>query len=59
MRHLLTMMLCAGLVATVLGALAPVSTTRERIKVGLRTWCEFVGVGLLLAVILYFLPWGA
>lgn len=58
MRHLLTMFLFAGLVALVFSGVAPAETTWERVKLGLRTWCEFVLVGLLLAWVVYFFPWG-
>lgn len=55
MTHLLVIMLFAGLVAIVFAAVTP-EVNRSRALYGLKVFAEFVGVGLLLAWILYFLP---
>lgn len=55
MTHLLIMMLFAALVAVVFGVVTR-ETKRERVLYGLKVFGEFVGIGLLLAWLLYFLP---
>lgn len=55
MRHLLVMMLFAGLVAVVFGSVAR-DTMRERALYGLKVFAEFVLIGLALAWLLYYLP---
>ncbi len=57
MKHLLAMALCAALVALVFSIVAPLPTTKARLWAGLRTFGEFMGVGLLLAWVFYFFPW--
>jgi hypothetical protein len=52
------MMLCAALVGLVFGVVSPQKTLRARALTGLRTFGEFMGIGLLLAWLLYFFPWG-
>ncbi len=49
------MMLFATIVAVVFGVVAR-NTGRESILYGLKVFAEFVGIGLALAWILYFLP---
>ena len=56
--HLLAMILFAAFVAVVFGTVGPETTTRGKVLLGLRTWGEFMGIGLLLAWLLYFIPWG-
>jgi hypothetical protein len=55
LTHLLVMMLFAGLVALVFGVVAR-DTSRERALYGLKVFAEFIGIGLALAWLLYFLP---
>lgn len=55
MTHLLVMMLFAGLVGIVMGLVSR-ETAREQFRYGLKVFCEFVIIGLLLAWALYFLP---
>lgn len=55
MKHLLVMMLFAALVAVVFGVVAR-NSQRERLLYGLKVFAEFVGIGLLLAWLLYFFP---
>lgn len=55
MRHLMVMLLFSGLVAVVFGTVAR-DNTRDRVRYGLKIFAEFVGFGLLLAWLLYFLP---
>lgn len=56
MRHFLVMVLFAALASVVFGAMAK-DTPRERVVYGLKVFAEFVGFGLLLGWILYFIPW--
>jgi hypothetical protein len=51
------MALYAALVAIVFSFVSPAETKRARILAGLRVFGEFLGVGLLLAWVVYFLPW--
>ena len=55
MTHLLVMMLFAAIVALVFGVVAR-DTGRERVLYGLKVFGEFMGIGLVLAWLLYFLP---
>ncbi|HKQ99919.1 MAG TPA: hypothetical protein VJT09_04555 [Pyrinomonadaceae bacterium] len=55
MTHLLVMMLFAGIVALVFGVVAR-ETLRDRVLYGLKVFAEFMGIGLALAWLLYFLP---
>ena len=55
MTHFLIMSLFALLVAAVFGVVGR-ETLRERLRYGLKVFAEFVGVGLVLAWVLYFLP---
>jgi hypothetical protein len=55
LTHLLVMMLFSGVVAMVFGAVGR-DTGRERIFYGLKVFAEFMGIGLALAWLLYFLP---
>ena len=56
MRHFLVLVLFAALASVVFGAMAK-DTTRERMTYGLKIFAEFIGFGLLLGWILYFIPW--
>ena len=56
--HVLMMSLYAAMAAVVLAAVDPKSdTTRERILHGLKIFGSFLGIGLLLAWILFPIPW--
>jgi hypothetical protein len=55
LTHLLVMVLFAALVSVVFGAVAR-DTHRERLLYGLKIFAEFIGIGLALAWLLYFLP---
>lgn len=55
MRHLIVMTIFAALVSVVFGAVAR-DTQRERLLYGLKIFLEFMGIGLALAWLLYFLP---
>lgn len=55
MTHLFITMLFAAIVGVVMGLVSR-ETAREQIFYGLKVFCEFVGIGLLLAWALYFLP---
>lgn len=55
MIHFLMMVLFAALVAVVFGIVGR-ETLRERSLYGLKIFAEFLGIGLALAWLLYFLP---
>lgn len=55
MTHLLVMLLFALLVALVFGIVGR-DTAKERALYGLKVFAEFVGIGLALAWLLYYLP---
>ena len=55
MTHLLVMIMFAAIVALVFGVVAK-DTRRERVLYGLKVFAEFIGIGLALAWLLYFLP---
>ncbi len=55
MRHFLVMMAFAALAAVVFGTVAKASN-RERVVYGLKVFGEFMVIGLVLAWILYFIP---
>lgn len=55
MRHFAIMVLFSAVVSVVFGLIAR-ETKRERLIYGLKIFAEFVGIGLLLAWVLYFLP---
>ena len=55
MTHFLVMISFAALVAVVFGIVGR-DTSRERGLYGLKIFVEFVGIGLALAWLLYFLP---
>ena len=55
MTHFLMMILFAALVSIVFGVVGR-DTQRERSLYGLKIFAEFVGIGLALAWLLYFLP---
>ncbi len=56
--HFLMMALYAAITAVVLAAIDPkAETMRQRVLHGLKTFGGFLGIGLLLSLILYPLPW--
>ncbi len=56
MRHFLVMTVFAALASVVFGAMTK-DTPRERVLYGLKVFVEFILFGLVLAWILYFIPW--
>ena len=50
------MVLFAALASVVFGAMAK-DTARERVIYGVKVFAEFIGFGLVLGWILYFIPW--
>jgi hypothetical protein len=55
MTHFLIMLLFAGLVAVVFGVIGK-DTTRGRAVYSLKVFAEFTVIGLVIAWLLYFLP---
>lgn len=55
MTHLLVMMLFAAMVGVVMGLVSR-ETPREQLFYGLKVFGEFVIIGMVLAWVLYFLP---
>jgi hypothetical protein len=55
MRHFLVMTVFAALAAVVFGTVAKDSNS-ERFIYGLKVFAEFILIGLVLAWVLYFLP---
>jgi type III secretory pathway component EscS len=55
MIHFLAMVMMAAMVGVVFGIVGR-DTQRERLLYGLKVFGEFVGIGLGLAWLLYFLP---
>ena len=55
MKHLFFMMLFAAIVGIVFGAISR-DTQKARVLYGLKVFAEFVGIGLGLALLLYFIP---
>lgn len=56
MIHFIYLVAFSLLVSTAFGALAN-GTSKERIMYGLKTFGQFIVISLVLAWILYFLPW--
>jgi len=56
MIHFLYLVGFALFVGIVFGSLYE-GTTRQRVLNGLKTFLEFVGISLIIAWILYFIPW--
>jgi hypothetical protein len=55
MKHFLAMTLFAFVVSLAFGAISR-NNMRERVLGGLKVFGEFMGVGIVLAWVLYFLP---
>ena len=56
MRHFLVMTAFAVLAAVVFGTVAK-DSNHERVVYGLKVFAEFMAIGLVLAWILYFIPY--
>ena len=56
MKHFLAMTVFAVLASVVFGAMTK-DTTRERVLYGLKVFVEFILFGMVLAWVLYFIPW--
>jgi len=56
MRHFLVMTAFAVLAAVVFGTVAK-DSNRERVVYGLKVFAEFMVIGLVLAWVLYFIPY--
>ena len=56
MIHFILMILFAALVALVFGVVGR-EGEQGRVRYGLKIFLEFVGVGFVLAWLLYFVPW--
>ena len=56
--HLLMMSLYAAMAAVVLATVDPKSeTNRQRVLHGLKVFGSFLGIGLLLSLVLFPIPW--
>lgn len=55
MTHFLVMLLFAAFVSMIFSIVAR-DTAKERFYYGLKVFAEFVGIGIALAWLLYFLP---
>jgi small basic protein len=56
LRHFLVMTVFAALASVVFGAMTK-DTPRERVLYGFKVFVEFILFGLVLAWVLYFIPW--
>ena len=56
MRHFLVLTVFAALACVVFGAMTK-DTPRDRLFYGLKVFVEFIIFGLVLAWVLYFIPW--
>ena len=56
MIHFLYLTVFAAIVSTVFGAFTS-GSSRERIRIGVKTFLQFMIVSLVLAWVLYFIPW--
>jgi len=54
-KHLFYMTLFAAIVSVVFGALSR-DTQKARLMYGLKVFAEFMGIGLAIALLLYFIP---
>ena len=57
MKHLLAMFIMAALVAVVFAFVSNEKSSQGRLIVGVRTFGEFMGMGILLAWFFYFVQW--
>lgn len=56
MIHFFYLVAFALLISIVFGAISS-GTAREKLLYGAKTFLQFVGISLLIAWILYFIPW--
>ena len=56
MIHFLYLLGFAALIAVVFGAISG-GNPKEKIWYGAKTFLQFVGISLLIAWVLYFIPW--
>ncbi len=57
MTHFLALVLFSLMVSTAFASLSSEhNTTPERVKYGIKVFMYFIGIGLLIAWVLYFLP---
>jgi hypothetical protein len=56
MIHFLYLLAFAAFIAVVFGAISN-GTPKEKMWYGAKTFLEFVGISLLIAWLLYFIPW--
>ena len=56
MIHFLYLVAFALVISVVFGAISN-GTTKERLWYGTKTFIQFVGISLIIALILYFSPW--
>ena len=56
MIHFLYLLGFAALIAVVFGAISS-GTPKEKLWYGGKTFLQFVGISLLIAWVLYFIPW--
>jgi len=56
--HLMMMLLYAAITSIVLALIEPkTETNRERFRHGLKLFGAFIGIGILLSLVLFPLPW--
>ena len=56
MIHFLYLLVFAALIAVIFGAISN-GTSKEKLWYGAKTFLQFVGISLLIAWVLYFIPW--
>ena len=56
MIHFLYLLGFAALIAIVFGAIST-GTPNEKLWYGVKTFLQFVGISLIIAWVLYFIPW--
>ena len=56
MIHFFYLLGFAALIAVVFGAISS-GTPKEKLWYGVKTFLQFVGISLLIAWVLYFIPW--
>ena len=56
MIHFLYLLGFAALIAIIFGAISS-GTPKEKLWYGAKTFIQFVGISLVIAWILYFIPW--
>ncbi len=56
MIHFLYLLGFAALIAVVFGAISS-GSPKEKVWYGVKTFLQFVGISLIIAWVLYFIPW--